>query len=67
MIAYPEMLKELLGVKVDVVSRRGIKPRIRERALQEAIPYERPTGAVEGHFGRHRESRELRGLRARGF
>jgi len=35
MIAYPETLKELLGVKVDVVSRRGIKPRIRERALQE--------------------------------
>jgi hypothetical protein len=42
MIAYPETLKELLGVKVDVVSRRGIKLRIRERALQEAIPYERP-------------------------
>jgi predicted nucleotidyltransferase len=44
MIAYPETLKELLGVKVDVVSRRGIKPRIRERALQEVILYERPKG-----------------------
>jgi predicted nucleotidyltransferase len=31
-------LQELLGVKVDVVSSRGIKPRIRERVLQEAIP-----------------------------
>jgi predicted nucleotidyltransferase len=30
-------LQELLGVKVDVVSSRGIKPRIRERVLQEAI------------------------------
>jgi len=31
-------LQELLGVKVDVVSERGLKPRIRERVLQEAIP-----------------------------
>jgi len=31
-------LQELLGVKVDVVSSRGIKARIRERVLQEAIP-----------------------------
>jgi len=30
-------LQELLGVKVDVVSERGLKPRIRERVLQEAI------------------------------
>jgi predicted nucleotidyltransferase len=27
-----------LGVKVDVVSDRGLKPRIRQRVLQEAIP-----------------------------
>jgi predicted nucleotidyltransferase len=31
-------LQELLGVKVDVVSSRGIKPRIRERILREAVP-----------------------------
>jgi predicted nucleotidyltransferase len=31
-------LQELLGVKVDVVSDRGLKPRIRQRVLQEAIP-----------------------------
>jgi len=31
-------LKELLGRKVDVVSERGIKPRIRERVLKEAVP-----------------------------
>jgi predicted nucleotidyltransferase len=31
-------LQELVGVKVDVVSSCGIKPRIRERVLQEAVP-----------------------------
>jgi len=31
-------LQELLGVKVDVVSSRGIKARIRERVLREAVP-----------------------------
>jgi len=31
-------LQDLLGVKVDVVSSRGIKPRIRERVLREAVP-----------------------------
>ena len=31
-------LQELLGRKVDVVSARGIKPRIRNRVLQEAVP-----------------------------
>ena len=31
-------LQELLGLKVDVVSERGIKPRIRERVLKEAVP-----------------------------
>lgn len=30
-------IQDLLGVKVDVVSRRGIKARIRERVLQEAV------------------------------
>jgi Predicted nucleotidyltransferases len=30
-------LQDLLGVKVDVVSSRGIKARIRERVLQEAV------------------------------
>jgi len=31
-------LEELLGRRVDVVSDRGIKPRIRERVLREAAP-----------------------------
>ena len=31
-------LDELLGRRVDVVSDRGIKPRIRERVLREAEP-----------------------------
>ena len=31
-------LQETLGVSVDVVSDRGIKPRIRERVLREAVP-----------------------------
>ncbi len=30
-------LQELLGCKVDVVSERGIKPRIREHILREAV------------------------------
>jgi len=30
--------EELLGCKVDVVSERGLKPRIRERVLWEAKP-----------------------------
>ncbi|MBI5709384.1 MAG: nucleotidyltransferase family protein [Candidatus Eisenbacteria bacterium] len=31
-------LQDLLGCKVDVVSERGIKPRIRDRVLAEAVP-----------------------------
>ncbi len=31
-------LQELLGRRVDVVSERGLKPRIRERVLREAVP-----------------------------
>jgi predicted nucleotidyltransferase len=31
-------LQDLLGCKLDVVSDRGIKPRVRERVLREAIP-----------------------------
>jgi len=31
-------LEELLGCKVDVVTERGLKSRIRERVLQEAVP-----------------------------
>ena len=30
-------LQELLGVKVDVVSDRGLKPRIKDRVLAEAV------------------------------
>ncbi|GIV83929.1 MAG: nucleotidyltransferase [Candidatus Roseilinea sp.] len=31
-------LQELVGAKVDVVSSGGIRPRIRERVLKEAVP-----------------------------
>ncbi|HSK79481.1 MAG TPA: nucleotidyltransferase family protein [Thermoanaerobaculia bacterium] len=31
-------LEELLGKRVDVVTERGLKSRIRERVLREAIP-----------------------------
>jgi hypothetical protein len=31
-------LQDLLGCKVDVVSEGGIKARIRERVLREAVP-----------------------------
>lgn len=31
-------LEELLGRKVDVVTERGLRPRIRDRVLQEAVP-----------------------------
>lgn len=31
-------LRELLGREVDVVTERGLKPRIRDRVLREALP-----------------------------
>jgi len=31
-------LQEILGRKVDVITERGLRPRIRERVLQEARP-----------------------------
>jgi hypothetical protein len=31
-------LNALLGVKVDVVTEKGLRPRIRERVLREAVP-----------------------------
>jgi len=31
-------LNHLLGVKVDVVTENGLKKRIRERVLKEAVP-----------------------------
>jgi uncharacterized protein len=31
-------LSDLLGCKVDVVTDRGIRPRIRDRVLREAVP-----------------------------
>ena len=31
-------LQELLGTKVDVVTPNGLKPRIRARVLEEAVP-----------------------------
>ncbi|MFB3766649.1 MAG: nucleotidyltransferase family protein [Methanotrichaceae archaeon] len=35
--ALVQELEELLGVKVDVVSERGLRERIRERVLREAV------------------------------
>mgnify|MGYP000252062060 CR=1 FL=1 len=31
-------LEQLLGCRVDVVTERGLKPRMRERVLREAVP-----------------------------
>ncbi len=31
-------LQELLGCRVDVVTEQGLRPRIRERVLREAVP-----------------------------
>lgn len=31
-------LEELLGCKVDVVTERGLRPRMRDRVMQEAVP-----------------------------
>jgi len=31
-------LQELVGSRVDVVTEQGLRPRIRERVLQEAVP-----------------------------
>jgi predicted nucleotidyltransferase len=31
-------LRELLGRKVDIVTERGLKPRLRARVLKEAVP-----------------------------
>ncbi len=31
-------LQELLGLQVDVVTEQGLRPRIRERVLREAVP-----------------------------
>jgi predicted nucleotidyltransferase len=31
-------LQELLGTEVDVVTEKGLRPRIREEILREAIP-----------------------------
>ena len=33
-----EDLQELLGCRVDLVTEDGLKPRLRERVLQEAVP-----------------------------
>ncbi len=35
--ALEQELKELLGVKVDVVSERGLRERVRDRVLSEAV------------------------------
>lgn len=35
--ALVQELEELLGVKVDVISERGLRDRVRERVLREAI------------------------------
>lgn len=35
--ALVQELEELLGIKVDVVSERGLRDRVRERVLREAV------------------------------
>lgn len=37
-MGFIEELETLLGCKVDVVTEKGLKSRIRERVLQEAVP-----------------------------
>ena len=32
-------LNELLQIKVDVVTEKGLRPRLRERVLEEAVPF----------------------------
>ena len=36
--ALTRALEDLLGLKVDVVSDRGLRERVRQRVMQEAIP-----------------------------
>jgi len=36
--AFERELQELLGCKVHVVSERGLRPRVRQRVLSEAVP-----------------------------
>ena len=31
-------LQNLLGCKVDIITKRGLRPRIRERVLRDAVP-----------------------------
>jgi predicted nucleotidyltransferase len=37
-LALEQELRTLLGAKVDVASRRGLKPRIRPKVLADALP-----------------------------
>ncbi|MEK6710947.1 MAG: hypothetical protein AABZ64_10245 [Nitrospinota bacterium] len=36
--ALERELAELLGCEVNLVSERGLKPRVRERVMKEAVP-----------------------------
>lgn len=44
-------LEELLGCRVDVVTPRGLKPRIRDQVLREAVPYAKAFGATSRYVG----------------
>src|SRR5450759_4070871 len=61
-------LEELLGRPVDVVTRAGVKARIRERVLSEATPLREiqsgPDAARYGEYTAHKGSRS-EGLRRR--
>jgi predicted nucleotidyltransferase len=37
LVEFRDYLSQLFGLKVDVVTKNGLKPRIRERVLAEAI------------------------------
>ena len=46
-------LTALLGRDVDVVTERGLRDRLREPILQEAIPYETGSSPAARHRGSH--------------
>jgi len=48
-------LEALLGRKVRVVSERGLRPRVMERVMREAIPVETRPGQIAGHPRGNRE------------
>ena len=44
-------LEKLLGCKVDVAIEQGLRPRVRDRVLGEAVPFEARCRAPSGRLG----------------